>query len=297
MHGTIYLLVATKEVSIDAITQSIKPSVLTIASGKGGVGKTFFSSHLAQSLAKDGKKVCTIDLDFTGPNLHTLIPPNNTAKNIAQWHPGLSLSKFVTKTHVSNIDIIIGSTFFSPFSCEVDLWKNIKNLSYDFIILDLGAGSEWTKTLFYTQADKRILMMKPEPTSIENHYHFVKMSLYHQLMAEPSWEDLKPLIHDFFVSEKQTAMIKNLLNEISAIDKKFYKTVHHILNNLRYSLVMNMISEDYQTHLGKMVIDNTYEAFQIQGNALGNITFNGELVSNWKGSQFVDTRFGQNIML
>ncbi len=92
-------------------------------------------------------------------------------------------------------------------------------------------------------------------------------------------------------------MIKNLVSEISAIDKKFYKTVHHILNNLRYSLVMNMISEDYQTHLGKMVIDNTYEAFQIQGNALGNITFNGELVSNWKGSQFVDTRFGQNIML
>jgi flagellar biosynthesis protein FlhG len=47
--------------------------IWAIGSGKGGVGKSFVTSSLALTLSKLGKKVLTIDLDLSGPNLHTAL--------------------------------------------------------------------------------------------------------------------------------------------------------------------------------------------------------------------------------
>ena len=48
-----------------------KPVIIPVASGKGGVGKTFVSVNLAYALANLGKKVILMDLDFGGANIHT----------------------------------------------------------------------------------------------------------------------------------------------------------------------------------------------------------------------------------
>ena len=48
-------------------------TIIPIASGKGGVGKSFLAANLAIALAKLGKQVIVADLDFGGSNLHTCL--------------------------------------------------------------------------------------------------------------------------------------------------------------------------------------------------------------------------------
>ena len=57
-------------------------TIIPIASGKGGVGKSFITANLAIALAKLGKQVIVADLDFGGSNLHTCLGIHNT-------HPGI----------------------------------------------------------------------------------------------------------------------------------------------------------------------------------------------------------------
>jgi flagellar biosynthesis protein FlhG len=55
--------------------------VIPVASGKGGVGKTFVSANLAIALAELGYRVITVDLDFGGANLHSFL-------GLSNCHPG-----------------------------------------------------------------------------------------------------------------------------------------------------------------------------------------------------------------
>jgi MinD-like ATPase involved in chromosome partitioning or flagellar assembly len=49
-----------------------KEMIITVHSYKGGTGKTLFSVNLAISLAKRGRKVCLLDLDFRAPSLNAI---------------------------------------------------------------------------------------------------------------------------------------------------------------------------------------------------------------------------------
>ncbi len=56
-------------------------TIIPIASGKGGVGKTIFTANLGIALANKGKTVIAIDLDLGSSNLHTCL-------GIKNRHPG-----------------------------------------------------------------------------------------------------------------------------------------------------------------------------------------------------------------
>jgi Mrp family chromosome partitioning ATPase len=57
-------------------------TIIPIASGKGGVGKSFVSSNLAIALAQKGHRVIAVDLDFGGANLHSFL-------GLANRYPGI----------------------------------------------------------------------------------------------------------------------------------------------------------------------------------------------------------------
>ena len=60
-------------------------TIIPIASGKGGVGKSFLAANLAIALAKLGKQVIVADLDFGGSNLHTCLGLNNIYPGIGDF--------------------------------------------------------------------------------------------------------------------------------------------------------------------------------------------------------------------
>ncbi|MFP5520215.1 MAG: P-loop NTPase [Bdellovibrionia bacterium] len=152
----------------------------TVASGKGGVGKTFIASSLAISLVKLGHKVILIDLDLSGANVHTSLGLSPSFLNIRQYFEGnKELTDLLIPTTVPNLSYIQGfwdswiPTEYTKHQIE-KIIPDIKKLKADVVIVDLGAGATEAHLDLFKASDEKILVSTPEPTSIEKTYRFLE---------------------------------------------------------------------------------------------------------------------------
>ena len=153
-----------------------------IASGKGGVGKTWFSITLAQALARQGCRVLLFDADFGLANIDVqlgLSPTHDLGSAIAGQIP---LKQVVAHFESGGFDIIAGrsgSGILSSMTMPTlnGLLASLYNIGqdYDFVLLDLGAGlnlqvrhiAAWVNTLIVVATD--------DPASITDAYATLKL--------------------------------------------------------------------------------------------------------------------------
>ncbi len=163
--------------------QQVCANMLAIASGKGGVGKTWLSVTLAQALARDGKRVLLFDGDLGLANVDIqlgLQPANDLAGVLDGTY---ELSEAVTSHSVGGFDVIAGrsgtgSLANIPAGRLRQLMDDLAALasSYDRVILDLGAGLERTVRQLAAMAATSLIVATDEPTSLTDAYAFIKLS-------------------------------------------------------------------------------------------------------------------------
>ncbi len=174
-----------KEVVKQNLEQSnIKNSkFICVASGKGGVGKTNFSVNFAYTLAnKFNKKVLLIDADIGLGNIHIIlnIPLIRSLKEFFEGKKDIKENIL----NVKGFDLIPGFSGIddiSQLSEEKVLLLVSKlneiSMSYDYIIIDTGAGIGKDVINFVLPSDKTYVITTPEPTALTDAYSFIK-SLY-----------------------------------------------------------------------------------------------------------------------
>ncbi len=154
--------------------------VITVTSGKGGVGKTNFSLNLAIQFSKFNKKVVIIDADFGLANIEVLfgILPKY---NLADVLRGERDVEEVLTDGPMGIKFISGGSGLKELSniTEKQLNYFINNFSYldaisDIIIIDTGAGISKSVVNFIKASDETIIVTTPEPTSITDAYALIK---------------------------------------------------------------------------------------------------------------------------
>jgi flagellar biosynthesis protein FlhG len=157
-------------------------NILAVASGKGGVGKTFFSVTLAQALTKMGKKVCLFDGDLGLANVDVQLGlmPKRDLNDVIRGR--LSLDKVVQRYEDGGFDIIAGRSGQASLSALPSqrlgmLRDQLIELgdSYDAIVIDLGAGVDRTVRMFSACATRTLLVTTDEPTSLTDAYAFIKL--------------------------------------------------------------------------------------------------------------------------
>lgn len=156
-----------------------------VASGKGGVGKTFVASGLGISLAKLRKKVLLVDFDISGANLHTVLGLKEFKKSIVDGLASAeNCSDMIMRSPFSNLDFIPG--FIVPqlgqelCTFKVDsLLQQLKKLHYDVIIFDLGPGAQKANFSLMAYAGRNFIVTNCEPTSIEKTYSFIEQYVAH----------------------------------------------------------------------------------------------------------------------
>ncbi len=162
------------------INQRPAARVITVTSGKGGVGKSNVSINLAVQFRRLGKKVIIFDADFGMANIEVMfgaIPKNNLADLIYQ---GKNIREIITMGPM-DIGFISGGSGIASLS---NLGKEyidylIKNLSEldvlaDVIIIDTGAGISDAVLGFLVASPEILLVTTPEPTSITDSYSLLK---------------------------------------------------------------------------------------------------------------------------
>ena len=165
--------------------------IIAVASGKGGVGKTWFSITLAHALAKTSQRTLLFDGDLGLANLDIqlgLMPKHDLGSVIAGR---LTLNQAIIPYEEGNFDIIAGRSGSGglaniPTSRLQILGDDLALLSssYDKVILDLGAGVERTVRQLTHNVGACLVVATDEPTSLTDAYAFIKVTHMEQPGAD-----------------------------------------------------------------------------------------------------------------
>jgi len=160
--------------------QKIPPKLVSLISGKGGVGKSVLAFNLAERCAAVGQKVLLVDTDFNFGNQHILANVK-CEYGIKEFIDGkLSLKEAVTRVS-SQLDILPAVNSHIVFhDSDMPVYaKMIKNLryqgtEYDLIIIDHSSGVSKVSTMIAFASDINLLVLVPELTSISDSYGLFK---------------------------------------------------------------------------------------------------------------------------
>jgi flagellar biosynthesis protein FlhG len=157
-------------------------NLIAVASGKGGVGKTWFAITLAHALARAGLKPLLFDGDLGLANVDIqlgLTPERDLGAVIAGR---ASLGNAVTRVEQAGFDVIAGhsgsgSLATLPRERLTALGEDLIALAarYDRVILDLGAGIEQTVRSLASPAGVCVVLATDEPTALTDAYAFIKL--------------------------------------------------------------------------------------------------------------------------
>ncbi|MCL2505740.1 MAG: AAA family ATPase [Alphaproteobacteria bacterium] len=165
------------------------PNAVAVASGKGGVGKTWFSISACHALAMQGKKVLLLDGDLGLANVDVqlgITPDKDLGYVIRE---SKSLKDIIYKYELpsdkkASFDIITGGSGSGNLNSlsSAALKRILSELSvlakeYDSVIIDLGAGIEKIVRQLAGAAKKKYVIINDEPTSLTDAYAFIKVSL------------------------------------------------------------------------------------------------------------------------
>jgi len=204
------------------------PVITSVASGKGGVGKTFVTINLAALLARKGKSVLAIDCDLGLANMDIMLglDPALTLKDVIFGNS--TIHDAVVRTD-AGFDLIAGSSgvkeMAQPLYEKIQLIKDaLRPLfrSYDYVLLDTGAGLSETVLQFNLLAYRNIIVLNRELTSLTDAYAMIKMM--YQIFARDS----------FSVIVNSAANEKEGLKIFSQIDNTCQKFLGFPLSYLGY---------------------------------------------------------------
>ncbi len=159
------------------------PRIVTVTSGKGGVGKTNFAINFAIALSELGQRVVIIDADFGLANVDVMlgiIPKYDLSYVVRQQ----KTIEDVTCIGPGGIKFISGGAGLmdlvniNPEKLEAFI-ESLESLekTNDIILIDTGAGISDKVIRMILAANETILITTPEPTSITDAYVLAKMSL------------------------------------------------------------------------------------------------------------------------
>jgi flagellar biosynthesis protein FlhG len=220
--------------------------VISVASGKGGVGKSVVSANLALVLARKGKQVVLADLDVGGADAHVLVGLLN---------PPITLTDFLNRRieHLDdlaqrlsihpNLRIIPGTgdtlaTANMAYAQKKRLIRNFQNVRADVIIVDIGAGASYHTLDFFLMADHHVAVATPDPTSVLDLYRFIKLAAIRRVLSMFMMRDVMAE----GLANRDYSSVEEVLDVAGKTDESGRAFAETTLRAFQPSLVLNRVS-------------------------------------------------------
>jgi flagellar biosynthesis protein FlhG len=265
---------------------SHRKMIWTIGGGKGGSGKSFITTNVGICLSKLGIQVVLIDADLGGANLHTFLGISP---------PSLSLSDFIKKrvshlrevlipTAVPNLQLLTGAQDLlnavdAKSVQKQKLIRSIQSLNSDTALVDLGAGNSLSVLDFFLISDGGILVVTPEPTSIENTYRFLKSAFYRRLKQSVSSSSVKALI-DGATDRKNEMGIQNpydLIKAARGMDEGDAERMVEEIETFHPNLILNQVRSKKDIEIGFSIRSACLKYFGIRLHYLGYVVYDQDV--------------------
>lgn len=209
--------------------------VITVTSGKGGVGKSSVSVNLALQLARLGNRVLILDADFGLANIEVMfgVRPKYTLADVI--YRGKSLNEVIT-AGPENIGFISGGSGIrelanldrSQIVCFISSLYELDQMA-DIIIIDTGAGISDIVMEFVVSSSEVLLVTTPEPASITDAYALLK-TLKRKINFNP--DDISIKVIGNRVHKRAEGV--ELFEKLSVVVKKFLGIDMNLLGIVPY---------------------------------------------------------------
>ncbi len=218
------------------------PKVISITSGKGGVGKTNSAINIALKIQEKGYKVLVIDADLGLANVNIMfnITPKKTILDLLKDNCSI---KDVLIEVPGGIKILPASSgIFSIVNLtdeeNLKLLNNFEALNelFDYIIIDTAAGIGKDVLFFNSISHFVTVIVTPEPTSITDAYATIKV-----LNKESKIKDFKIIINQVNSSDEG----KSVYNSLYKVSSQFLNVSLEYLGHIVYdkALLKSVLSQ------------------------------------------------------
>ena len=251
----------------------VRPRILAIGGGKGGVGKSVVSANLAAALATDGRRCVIIDADLGGANLHTLLGVTRPRYSLSHLLAGdvSSLADVVVPTSVPNLWLVSGNQALLEMANlahgqKTRLVRQIQRLDVDDVVLDLGAGSAFNVLDFFLLAQRGLVVTTPEPTAIENAEYFLRAAFYRSLRDAARRPDVAAAIKRLRLNGRgrRVNSAEELIALVRAIDPPAAKPLEDRAQAFAPLLVVNQVRSAEQRSAGARIVASCRERIGVE---------------------------------
>ena len=221
-------------------------TIISVASGKGGVGKSMLISNLAVLLARQGKRVILTDLDIGGANLHVLFGVFRSTATLTDFiqHRVKSLEQVAQPIQgCQGLRLIPGTgdtllTANLQHSKKKRLIRHLHQLDADVVLVDVGAGTHYHALDFFLLADHHVAVATPDPTSVLDLYRFVKLAAIRKVLAAFLARD--PIANALLDKEFQS--ISEVLEAVGKTNESAIETAKQTMEGFHPYLVLNRMT-------------------------------------------------------
>ena len=231
--------------------------------GKGGVGKTLLTSNIGVYLSWLNKRVVVVDMDLGGANLHTSLGVDAPTKTLSDLVLGKvnDMQALVHPTAIRNLSLISGAQDSVGIANmrhmqKARLLRKFREIEADFVILDLGAGTSLNTLDFFLLADQKIVVVTPEPTSIENGYRFIKSAFYRMLRSATPSPYVRQLIEQAMDLKNNRGIRtpRDLVAEVKRLSPSDGRELQAKMEQFELALVVNQVRVKSEAEIGNSIL-------------------------------------------
>ncbi|HXH28920.1 MAG TPA: P-loop NTPase, partial [Candidatus Polarisedimenticolia bacterium] len=249
-------------INLEHSPTSARPQIWAIGGGKGGTGKSLVAATLGIHLSQMGRRVVLLDGDLGGPNLHTFLGLDAPEVGLADFvrRERQTLDAVAVETGVPRLRLVSGAR--NPLDVEslrhfqkTRLHRAVLELPADIVLIDLGAGTTLTVLDLFSLADRGVLVILPEPTSVENCYRFLTAAFVRRLRRLGRTLGYEGVV-ELVLTHRSTARTRRpgeILDEIERIDATAAAALRAHLDRFLPSLLVNQTRDHADERLGGAV--------------------------------------------
>ncbi|UER67541.1 P-loop NTPase [Borrelia sp. BU AG58] len=253
--------------------------IIPVASGKGGVGKSLFSANVAICLANEAKRVLLVDLDLGGSNLHSMfnITPRKGIGTFLKTR--VPFKDIIMESGLKNLDFIAGDSDIPELANIAVFQKrriisSLRALTYDYLIIDLGAGTTFNTIDFFLMSNRGIIVTIPTVTATMNAYLFLKNTIF-RLMSRIFTKETKghKIISEIKKdsSDLQKIYVPNLLLKMENYDPENYEKFMTMFSRFSPFIVFNMLNTPDDIKKTEKILKSAKDYLNINLQSIGSI--------------------------
>ena len=195
-----------------------------------------------------------------------------------------NLEACATPTGIPNLEIICGPHDSSgvadlAFHDKVRLLQKLRDLDADYLILDLGAGTGVNTIDFFLYSDIGIVLIVPEPTSIENAYRFIRTMYYRTLSLSPRLKPVAELIRNAMDSKdaKGIHTPSELFRAVSRANPEAAMILKEEIRRICPMLIVNQARTQTDIDIGFSVKSVCKKYFGIETDYVGYLDYDSSV--------------------